>query len=331
MWLALKTVVLVSVVTMLIWLWAEAESLTTMPVTPRLELVATPDRAARFREEGWSGVVRVRLRGSALAIDRAQRVLALPVKIMPGSAALSPEPGTRSMDLAEVLRQDPGLIALGVTIDEVDPPTAYVVVEALVSRTVPVRVEASSLELDGEPVLEPATVMVRLTEADAARLEPPSAATVATALVEPSEVVRLPDGESGTVRVKLQVPKALLGVRGVTLEPAVVGVTLKPRSAELSWFTPEAPVAVVLPAEESGRWDVELFDKSVKGIRVTGPRKTILEMQRRGERLSAYIVLTREDLEARVTSKPVVFTLIPSVFKFEASDAVVRLKITPRG
>lgn len=332
MWQGVKTAVVVCVVTLLIWLWAEAESLTTATVTPRIELEATPDLFARFDERGWTGAVRVRLRGSTLAIDRAQRALAAPVRVSPGSVGLSAEPGTRAVDLADLLRSDASFAQLGVTIDEVDPPTARVAIEPLVLREIPVRLEAGAIEIEGEPVIDPATVSVRLTAADAGRLEPPSAATLANAVIEPADVVRLPEGESGTVRVRVSPPRALLGVQGVSIEPAQVSVTLKPRSRELTWLVPEASVAVVLPAGEVGRWSVEPLDSAVMDVRITGPRQMILDLQRRNDTPQALVVLTREDLIARVGSKPVTFAPIPGVLRFEGpgGSAVVRLRITPR-
>jgi hypothetical protein len=331
MWSMLKTLVMVGVVTLLIWLWAEAESLSSQVVSPRLEIIGGPDLSARLGDDAWTGAVRVRVRGAKLAMERLQQLLAQPLRLTPGVGTVPAAAGEHALDLRAALREHPELARLGVTIDEVEPASARLILERVTTKVLPVRLDAKGLDLAGEPRVDPATVSLRLPEAAAERL-PPDA--VVTAVLDQQALAGLTPEVEHTLRARL-VPPSLNGgsnPTSATVNPATAQVTLRTRGLSRSATFDNVPVRVILPPDQLGRWIVETLDAAIPSVFVTGRPQQVaaLEDPRSDLRLAAYVVLTAEDLRAAITEKPAVFALTPTELRFAPERPVVRLKITPR-
>lgn len=331
MWTAVRTYALVTIVTLLIWVWAENESLTTETLAPRIEFLSTPDLVVRVDDPAWQGVVSLRLRGPTAAIDTARRQLAAAVRLAPRETNAGRAGGT-TVDLQQALRRFPPLRSLGVAVVEVVPATVRLEVDEIVARRLRVKAEQKGVELDGEPTLSPDTVEVRLPAQLASSLGGNAAAI---AVLDAQEIPRGRDNEPQTVRVAVRLPEGLEGraAGSVSFEPSEVQATIRLRSRTESWTVPSVPVWVVVPPIEADRWDIRLLDQDIKGVTVTGPRELIAAMRDGGpgsSRPRAYVVLSSDDLERRIETKTAVFSLTPSQLQFAAGETTVRLKIEPR-
>ncbi|MCE2967578.1 MAG: hypothetical protein ACK55O_11275 [Phycisphaerales bacterium] len=143
--------VLVTLIAALAWAWAESDSLATVQSATIVEFTADPvgTYSAKVDDPGWTGVVRVTLRGSGAGIDRTQRAFVQPLVVWPGGSrrgvsfggeeasrqiALQPllpsTAGRYVIDLAELVAAQPELRELGVVVTRVEPASVRVVVEA---------------------------------------------------------------------------------------------------------------------------------------------------------------------------------------------------------
>jgi hypothetical protein len=330
----LKTFATVAVATLLIWVWAEAESVTTQEVRPRVEFVSAPDRSVTIVQPEWTGTVSVRLRGSTAGIDRAQRVLAAPIKLVGGSGGVPTDPGDYTVDLVPALRAYPELRRLGVSVDETEPASVRVKVQAIRTVTLPIKPQlllptGQAVELDGEPTLSPPTVTLRGPAGLLDQLGPTAATS---AIVDADQLARLRDDAPQTVVAKVIPPESLGGAaaESVTIEPARVSIVLRLQSRNETWSLPSVPVWIAVPPTEGAKWSVELVDPFIKNVMVTGPKDLIRGLRQRGEVPVAYVELTSDDLEKRISSKRVVFSHLPSTLQFAANQTTVALRITPR-
>jgi len=139
---------LVTLIAALAWAWAESDSLATVQSATIVEFAADPEGmyAAKVDDQGWTGVVRVTLRGSGAGIDRTQRAFVQTLVVWPGGsrrgAAGKPAPavalqaflpstdGRYVIDLAELVAAQPELRDLGVVVTRVEPASVRVIVEA---------------------------------------------------------------------------------------------------------------------------------------------------------------------------------------------------------
>lgn len=224
---AIQTFLLVSAITLLVWLWAEAESLTSSQATPRVELSAAVDLDARVVEAGWMGAARVKLRGSRSAVNAAERLLAAPLVLATGIGGVPATPGSHALDLRDCLRQHPEVRKLGIAIDEVEPTILRIVIDEMATRVLPARLALGWLEADGPVKIEPPTIAVRLPKALAASMDPSSFVPVA---LDADARMRLREDEAVSVPARVLLPEALAGTPGVSMQPASVTATFKLRA-----------------------------------------------------------------------------------------------------
>jgi len=144
----LRTAGLIGLFTVLIWLWAEGESLATQSVSPRIEFVSPrSDLVVRLDAEslaalpGDSGAAalrggsalgtRLRLQGTRASMDKALRLLTLPLKLTPGVGTIPATSGIHLIDLREAIAEHPDFRHLAITVLEAEPPAVRLVIEPL--------------------------------------------------------------------------------------------------------------------------------------------------------------------------------------------------------
>lgn len=132
----IETVAVVSLVTVLIWLWAETESLTTQPVVARVQLVQPPasvEGAAPgwpapsvMEPSDWDGSVRVVLAGSGPGVEAVARELGQPLRLSLVGLGVPGAAGVHTADLRRAIEKLTDVKRWGVSIVEVEPASLRV-------------------------------------------------------------------------------------------------------------------------------------------------------------------------------------------------------------
>jgi hypothetical protein len=122
------TFALVTFLTVLVWIWAEHESLSEERITAQVELIASPViHPPQVQDQTWKGAVLVRLRGSNASLAEARRVLlGSALKLEPGVGGMPATAGEHTLDLRRCLRECPDLSSIGVALVETEPSTLRV-------------------------------------------------------------------------------------------------------------------------------------------------------------------------------------------------------------
>jgi hypothetical protein len=340
MWQAIKTFVLVSLVTVIIWAFAEAESLRSAEVRSVEVAVSTPanskyiadliqDNAPARTQSLRADVV---IDGPAAALETVERILRSPIILSPGMEGFSTEPGRHTVDLQTILRSHPDLrlASRGVSIKTVSPETIDVRVDELVSRPIKVDVDVPGAELDGPPEVKTTSATITLPKSLEGKLTDSSAAT---ARVEPAALARLNPGRKETVAgVRLVPPPDLAGNPRIRIEPAAVDVALTLRTKSATVKVPSVPVHIRIAPGELSKWDIEVpeQDRFLTDVTVTGPSEVIRQIQEKALPLVATVSLTFEELERMIPSKDAVFCDLPTGVRFDVANKTVRLKIKRR-
>lgn len=332
----IRNALIVIVITCLVWLFAEAESLRTtqgpaeivfVTETGSDRVVMLPDSADKL-----SGRVmtQVEIEGSAASIDAAERVLRRPLRLTPGMDGVPREPGERMVRLAEVLRSHPDLRQLGITVRKIDPAEVRIMIDQIETRELKVVSPVERDDVEGAVEVRPATVKMRLPASQAKLL---AESSVLTARLDADVVRSLTRGRRQTVPgVTLTLPSELTLPGVVALEPRTVDVSLTMRAQVRTITIPTVPVHVRLAPAELGTWDIEIpeQDRFITDVSCTGPFEGIAALEDRSVTLVATLALSFEELERGVTSKEVVFLDLPPGVKAEAVTRSVRLTIKRR-
>jgi hypothetical protein len=326
-----RTVLLVSVVTLLVWLLAESRTVRTeiAEVSPRIEAGTASEMMVR-PAVGFPlpESVQVSLSGSAAGLDQVLRSLQGRVLLRLG-LEIPATVGVHEIDLREVLRKSEILINAGVGIVEVNPDRVNVEVDELGVASLPVRAiepDGVLFENGGTPRTDPPALRVRGPASVLARLE----GREGLVRLEADAIESLRPGvQERIARLRVELPEDA-DRWGTVFDPEYVDVQLTLRSRTQSYTLPPMPVQVQLAPGEIGRWLVTLEpgQQDLVGIEVTGPSNQI-DRLRSGEVVpTAVVALTFDELERGIESKRAQISGLPAgVTIAPAADLGVRLSI----
>lgn len=327
----LRTVVLVSLVTLMVWLLAESRTVRSQAADLSVRMETGPESELVVRAApgfGWPDAVKIGLSGSTAGLDQVLRslqgVLVLRVGIeIPASA------GIHEIDLREVMRTSETFIEAGVTVNEVTPDRVRVQVDELAVASLPVRAivpEGVAFESGGAPRARPASLRVVGPAGVLARLE----GQEALVRLDPGVIDALRPGQSETItRVRVELPDDPDRWR-TEFDPDFVDVTMTLRSRTQSYTLAPMPIQVLLAPGEVGRWSVSLQpgQQDLVGVEVTGPSDQIDRLRSGDVVPTALISLTFDELERGVENKQAqVQGLPPGVQVSPGANLGVRLSV----
>lgn len=352
-----KTAALTTLMAALIWVWAEGESVSRVSITCRVELQADPagDLVYRSDDPEWRGNVTFQVEGSAPGIAAARELRGQTLRLTAGLAGMPVEPGpNRVARLREAIAAIPELSRLGVVVVSCEPSEVPVRVMRMVARDLPVRVELGrTLLLDGEPAPSPAAVSVRMPDSV---LVPDGAQAVAFVSAEELDRVR-GDGAAATgartAVATIRTPSWLAGIEPLVIAPETVTVTFRVRKEVDTFRVAAVPVWFGLPpTEDAAQWAVEVLDKFVNDVTLTGPADQVARIRSGEITLKALVELASDDLQRAVRtdrpatdtagpgadpaatgviSRPVTFLGLPPGVTAAAANPVVRVRVTRTG
>ncbi len=338
----LRTFVIVTLITVMVWLLAESRMVQTRTLEAQVVLTSVHQvgegsseqalvvrqRAKRPGGEDQVRIATIQAEGSAAGLDRFVRVLENRIELRIGRE-IPAELGIHTLDLRAILRQSPAMNVHGVIITEVSPETITVEVDELVTREFRLRVDMPvGVELDGVPRTDPAMIRVRAPSSVLLRVE----SNQAHVRIDPSKVAQLSPGRLETIPgVAVELP----GIDGqdwqTQIEPRQVDVFVTLRTLAENYTIDRLPVQVLMAPGEIGRWRIKIdeADKDLINTMVVGPAQAI-ELLKAGEVVpQAFVTLTFEDLERQIRSKPAQILGLPSQCRVVSPEAMVNLTISP--
>lgn len=341
MWNTFKTVLLVTLVTALIWVFAESETLQAEELSTELELVASPvaNRALalagadHFDENGLVATTERRItiffEGSATAVDRVRTSIGRePLSITPDLPAFKDRSGEFEVPLRELLRTHPRLAGSGVTVQKVEPETIRVVLDDLVTRRMRVEAILGEGQFDGLPDIRPAEVDVVINKAAADSL---GADMKATALINADTAMHVLPGRKETLNaLRVQIPETPIRPIFLQARPPVVDITFGVRARSREIKLANVPVAIRITPAEINRWIIEVpeQDRFLADVTISGPADLVRQLEERTTPIVAEVPLSFEELERSITQKDAIFPDVPAGLKIDVANRVVRLKIT---
>lgn len=330
----LKTGVLVTLISGLIWALAEGQSLRTQRTVAEIEfeVLSNGTWSTRLVEgQDWRGRVELVLEGPVAGLDSLDAALRQPLVFSPGMDGLPRASGEHIFDLREALRAHPEFRSRGVSVVSAEPETVRVRVQELATVSLPIRVQAPAAELDGPAELVGQTeASVRLPADRVPGLAQGTASMVAQ--VTPEDLASLQEGVRSVLRLRLAPGPGVPDEAVFSVDPAQVDVRLTVRSKTETIMVPTVPVDLRLPVGELGRWEVTIApeDQSLRDVEITGPSELIERIRSNALAVRAYIRLSYEELEAGVASKRAEFSEYPTALSFSAEDLDVSLTIKKR-
>ncbi len=335
----IRNVFLIALVTALVWIYAEAESLTQSQQEVRVSFVSgADDLATRVISDDWRGVIRVRMEGSAASLQQTPPR----IELRPGSPGVPDQEGEFTIDIGAALRGDPELQQAGVNVIAVEPPTVRLRIDVLRRLDdAPIRVALAGVDLEQPARLDPTTADLVLSRPIAEQLEAMDGGPFVLARIDPSQIDMSRRGLPQRVRATLSLPNGVTangGTARISPPESIVEIVIRRDSATIT--VPSAPVQVLLPPTEAGRWEVRILpeDLFLREIEIVGPSEFVNQVRANDVRLVAVLSLSSDELERGITEKRASLATLrdgmigqpPPGARIEAKDPVVRFEVIRR-
>ncbi len=324
-----RTFIIVTIVTVLVWLFAESRTLRVETITVPVQ-ISLGGRTLVFRitdESDWNSIAEIELAGPVGKIGDI-RAAALDGITLELGDELPNEPGVRTVDLRDAIRRDALFKDSGVTIRRVVPETVGLQVDRLETLRLPVEVDLAGVETSGPVRVVPAEVEVQLPASHAEGHD-----YHAVAKVDTSRLSTLTPGrraELSQIPIELQgLPEDIWGLR-LNTPRVTVSLTLRARTESMQ--LPELPVYVEMSPSDLALWSVEIppKDRVLSGVTLTGPG-ALIDRVRRGEiRPRAVVPVSSEDLQSGVKVVKVQIEGLPPGVVVNIERPEVRVIATPR-
>ncbi len=341
MWKHVRTILVVTVVSVLVWMFAEAETLREQRMSLALSL-RVPDGMALVMEAADTGTREVQtevvLEGSAARMEGAQRALREALVISPGMEGMPSKPGDYEVDLAGVLRTHRVLQDAGVGVKRVEPAVMKVRIEELVEVELPVIVKGDA-DFQTAPVVTPPKIRLFAPRSEAINL---GVMSVATVTLEAQDLARLVPGRPETLTgLRVKAPTELAGSTRARVEPARVDVTVSVRNRTAEITVARVPVHVRLAPSELAGWDISLPEQErfLIDVKVTGSPDVLAQIESKALPIVAVVALSYDELERAAAAgggaagqivKEAVFSDAPAGVRFESAGRTVHVGVTRR-
>ena len=330
---AARTVVLVTIIAVLLWLMAESQMVQSRTIEVQIVLVspAAAEGGAVVRaspDAVWERTAELTLQGATSELDRVVRTLGGKIELQLGREVPT-TPGRHNLDLRSIWRQQPVIEGSGVTVAGVVPEEVRVEVDELVKIQMPILVELpAGVQVQGTPQSEP--VQVELVAPSTTINQLQSSGAVARAVVASEQIEQLFPGRTETVRgVEVGVDGLAAGAWETRLSPSRVNVRVLLRSLTETLELGPMPVQVLVAPDEVGRYVIEIApaDRDVVGVSVVGPGEAIEQIRSGSVVPTAYLALSLDQLESRVTSAAIRVSGLPPGVRVSGAERTVQLTI----
>lgn len=323
----LLRIALVIALSIAVWTFAEARSLTSATRTVTLVLSAPAGSTlTAWREPDLTRRVTVslQLQGSRAALDRADQRLREPVELLIGDGLRS-SIGREPVSLRDVLRDHAVFDRLAVSLIDVTPQTIELRVDEMIQRAVNVSVVTSGADFDSPPIAEPSTITVT----GPASFLNGTLIDSLDATVSATQRAQLRNGTTTEIPgIPVTIPEEWRSEL-VRVSPTSVKATIALRSTIESHEVPSVPVMVRLSPTQMQQWRVRIApeDGYLRDVTVSGPADAIDAIIAGRQRVVATLQLESVELAAG----PAVFDAVLSGqaqgLGFEVVDRSVPIEV----
>lgn len=325
----LHTLCVVSLVTVLIWLFAENKVVDEVTL-PQVRVAASGYENTSIRINPPGQVVTIQMKGPTHALNEVRAALEREggIVVRPGRDGVPAEPGVYDIPMLEFLRQNPATGGRGVSITSVDPPILKeVVVDQWVDRTLDVQPGSiAPIETDGPITVSPATVNVRLARSLAEQMDLQRLRAIALP-INTERLNNLTPGEQHTVDAVLSLDPEIADFTKYELGSSSARMTFRVRVARSEISLNGVAIQLVLTPQDQSRYRIELEDVLIPQVTVSGPSDLVGRIERRELPVIGYLVLSSDELFRGITEKTISFGHLPGGLSIAPSPITARFRI----
>ncbi|MAX24224.1 MAG: hypothetical protein CMJ19_06945 [Phycisphaeraceae bacterium] len=329
----LREYITVTLVAVLVWLYAEGENIKTYEMDIPIQFVAATGQDLLIKPTRLEDNPRVTFQCSSaqyVQLDQLFDGKAIPI---PLSEDPNAPDGNQQLLLKQVFTSLPIFANLSVNITEVKPAQVVVNVKKLQAVELKIAQSTEGDSLIQDVVIEPATATLHLPKDLLNNL---TESDTITARLNKQVLDRLTLNQSHTIDgVQLLAPA---GVRSedVRIDPPSAKVTFTLTRQTKNATISSIAVRLVMPVASMSQYDVSLVndqDKLIRSVKLTGPNDLIDDIASRKIKIWADLKLEADDLAKGVGKESIAIVPLiqkPESVKLVEAPGAINLKITAR-
>ena len=299
------TIVLVTVVTILIWLLAAAKTRETETIAGRLDFTVASDSSGERYDVSPSPIpMTLTIEGPALAVRETRNLLY-------GSPLHIPLPAQQGRqeiaNLAKLIQGVEAIRDLGVSVVSVDPARVSIDITEFVTLTAVTRADIQAASTVQDVSVAPKDVEVTVPRSVVHLLPDP---LVVEAVVDPRDIARLEPGVLHTVDGTLRLPGSVDLPTAVTIEPASARVSFQLLARQRQATVPLVRIQIISSPQDYGTWHVTLPEPRLIDVDIEASPDDTAEVEAGHAQVIAVVHLTTNDKERAVEKKAVSFFAI---------------------
>ncbi len=325
----IQTIFVVSLATVLIWLYAEgqnpAES-AEVRITVRLEASEDSDLIVQQNSPVQIDLV---VQGSTRAMRELQTSISGPLSLHLGQGMLTTKVGSHQVPMLDVLLAHASFSGRDLLLQRVEPSVLEYTIDRWVSRVIEVFPEDLGVDIELlEPITcEPSTVELRIPESLLVDRSIEDLQVIAVPRQE--ALLNLRGGEINRIDADLRVP-GVADANAVRLSIERVQMTLAIRSTRIEMVKTSVPVHLVMTPLDQPRYDISLQEPIISELRLSGSQDLIDQVNAGQYKITARVILTSDDLARGITQKVISFAHLPNGLRVESEELIAELAITRR-
>jgi len=296
------TIILVTVVTVLVWILAAAKTREVDTVAGQIDLqVASDTSGDQFQVSPSRVPVSVTLEGPAIAVRQARQLLISAPLAIP----LPAEHGRVNIDsLAAEVRAVERLRDTGVTVLSTEPPSLSVDVTEFIVRAAVTRARFPEAATVQDISIAPQEVTVRIPRS--ALHDIPESLT-AEARIDQRDLVGLEPGVLQTIDATLGLVDSGTPWGDVAISPSTARVSFRLVARHRSLTVPRVRIQIASAPQDFGTWEVVVPQSFLADVEIEAALDVIEAVEKGQAQVIAVVHLTTNDKERTIDSKPVSF------------------------
>ncbi len=273
---------LVTLITLLIWLYAEGQDVTSDARKLEITLPARVGQSTvvDFADGGERVLVSFNASGASTQLSELRTRLGSVLELTLEPDDL-PAGGRATLRLEELLERavvggGSTIAELGVSVSSVDPAVIEVDVDQLDAREVRVVLNAEGVELASERSIEPGTVTITAPKTLFAQYAGSEDALYVEAELKGETLVQIREGVETRRALPLGLAPIFAQSKHVSIEPTAVDVTFT-IVRQQSTVQPDSPLPVIWVLGQSDEYAIEMAqaDRYLEDVTITGPSDLI--------------------------------------------------------
>lgn len=303
------TLVLVTAVTLLIWIFAAGETRERAVIWARVQFEPASSFSTIVTPRTTRQVA-LTLSGSARSIQQVRRALDEPIVLTSGTTGIPGEKGTHVVALVEALREQQVFHDAEVSVVSSEPSSLDLEIDTLIERTIPVIPVLSGATLGGEAVASPPNVVVTMPSRIVGLL--PELSMIAEPAA--SAIAELEPGRRQVIQAPIRIPEELRAYeQEISVEPRSVQLAFTLILRTRSITVPAVPIQIAAPPQDLADYEVVIADSDqfLADVIIEGAAEIVNRFETEKPPVVAFVHLTSDDLSRGVTEAPVTLWQLP--------------------